>query len=147
VHATFVFIEPLFLSLDAHPLSHSHCNRLSYPIIFSTTEEKTSKKKPRRWRRMRCPFRRFRCSRRRISRRRIGRRPRLGPRLGPRRCFQRSRRCISRRRIGRWCIGRRRIDRRPRRCFRCIRRRISRRRIDRRPRLGPRRLGPVRRPV
>jgi nucleoid-associated protein YgaU len=41
VHATFVFIEPLFLSLDARPLSHSHCNRLSCPIIFSTTEEKT----------------------------------------------------------------------------------------------------------
>jgi hypothetical protein len=39
-NATFVFIEPLFLSLDAHPLSHSHCNRLSYPIIFSTSRRK-----------------------------------------------------------------------------------------------------------
>jgi hypothetical protein len=41
IHATFVFIEPLFLALDARPLSNSYCNRLSYPIIFSTTEEKT----------------------------------------------------------------------------------------------------------
>jgi hypothetical protein len=46
VHANFVFIEPLFLSLDARPLSHSHCNRLSYPIIFSTIEEKTRRKPP-----------------------------------------------------------------------------------------------------
>jgi hypothetical protein len=45
VHATFVFIEPLFLSLDAHPLSHSHCNRLSCPIVFSTSRRKNPKEK------------------------------------------------------------------------------------------------------
>jgi hypothetical protein len=45
VHATFIFIEPLFLSLDARPLSHSHCNRLSYPIIFSTSRRKNPEEK------------------------------------------------------------------------------------------------------
>jgi hypothetical protein len=45
VHATFIFIEPLFLSLDARPLSHSHCNRLSCPIIFSTSCRKNPKEK------------------------------------------------------------------------------------------------------
>jgi hypothetical protein len=44
-NATFVFIEPLFLSLDARPLSHSHCNRLSCPIIFSTSRRKNPEEK------------------------------------------------------------------------------------------------------
>jgi hypothetical protein len=44
-NATFVFIEPLFLSLDARLLSHSHCNRLSCPIIFSTSHRKNPEKK------------------------------------------------------------------------------------------------------
>jgi hypothetical protein len=44
-NATFVFIEPLFLSLDARPLSHSHCNRLSCPIIFSTSRQKNPEEK------------------------------------------------------------------------------------------------------
>jgi hypothetical protein len=44
-NATFVFIEPLFLSLDARPLSHSHCNRLSCLIIFSTSRRKNPKEK------------------------------------------------------------------------------------------------------
>jgi hypothetical protein len=44
-NATFVFIEPLFLSLDTHPLSHSHCNRLSCPIIFSTSRRKNPEEK------------------------------------------------------------------------------------------------------
>jgi hypothetical protein len=42
---TFVFINPLFLSLDARPLSHSHCNRLSCPIIFSTSRRKNLEEK------------------------------------------------------------------------------------------------------
>jgi hypothetical protein len=45
VHATFVFIETLFLSLDARPLSHSHCNHLSCPIIFSTSRRKNPEEK------------------------------------------------------------------------------------------------------
>jgi hypothetical protein len=45
VHAIFIFIEPLFLSLDARPLSHSHCNRLSCPIIFSTSRRKNPEEK------------------------------------------------------------------------------------------------------
>jgi hypothetical protein len=44
-NTTFIFIEPLFLSLDARPLSHSHCNRLSYPIIFSTSRRKNPEEK------------------------------------------------------------------------------------------------------
>jgi hypothetical protein len=45
VHATFVFIEPLFLSVDARPLPHSHCNCLSCPIIFSTSHRKNPEEK------------------------------------------------------------------------------------------------------
>jgi hypothetical protein len=44
-NTTFVFIEPLFLSLDARPLSHSHCNRLSCTIIFSTSRRKNPEEK------------------------------------------------------------------------------------------------------
>jgi hypothetical protein len=44
-NATFIFIEPLFLSLDARPLSHSHCNRLSCPFIFSTSCQKNPEEK------------------------------------------------------------------------------------------------------